>query len=366
MNNHYKILVINPGSTSTKLGIFITEDNSIQWEIKHEVEEFLKFETLFDQLEIRYTNILNFLKREVNFPEIDAIAARGGLVKPVKSGTYIINDAFIEDAKNSRSRWGIEHPANLGAPLAKKIQEYIVSHFHKKVPIFTVDPISVDDFEPVARISGFKGIERYSLYHALNQRAVARLAANHVGKTFETSNLIGAHLGGGISVVAFKNGKGVDSNVALLGYGPFSPQRAGTLAIEAVIKLCFSGKYSEKEIKTLLGKKGGLYSYFETDDARIVEKKISEGDKQAELVYYAMAYNIAKEIGAMAGVLKGKVDCIFFTGGLAMSKMLTEWIKEHVKFIAPVFVYPGSREMEALAEGVIRVLKGIENAKEYY
>ncbi|MFN7182079.1 MAG: butyrate kinase [Planctomycetota bacterium] len=360
-----KIIVINPGSTSTKLAFFNSEENFLQWEIQHTVEEFSKFERVYDQLEIRFKRIIEFLKEKVDFPQISAIAARGGLAKPLKSGTYIINELLIEDLRNSMSRWGMEHPANLGAPLAKKLQEYLKLNFNKDIPAFIVDPISVDDFEPVAKITGLYPYERYSLYHALNQRSVARIAVKQIGKSFENANLIGVHMGGGISVVAFKNGKGIDSNVALLGYGPFSPQRTGTLAIQLVIKLCFSGKYTEKDLRTLLGKKGGLYSYFQTDDAKVIEKKILEGDKKAELVYYAMAYNIAKEIGAMASVLMGKVDLIFLTGGLAKSQMLVNWIKERIEFIAPVFIYPGEREMQALAEGAYRVLKGEENARQY-
>jgi butyrate kinase len=361
----YQILVINPGSTTTKLGVYESEENFKVWEIQHKVDEFKKYPKLFDQLESRFTAMLKFLEGKVEYSELSAISARGGLPKPVKSGTYKINEALISDLQNSLERWGIEHPSNLAAPLALKIQEYIKTHYHKEIPAFIVDPITVDDFEPVARISGFKPVQRYSLYHALNQRAVARLACKTINKNFEEANLIGVHMGGGISVVAFKNGRGIDSNVALLGYGPFSPQRAGTLAIEAVIKLCFSGKYTEAEIKKLLGKQAGLYSYFQTDDAKVIEQKIQNGDKEAELIYYAMAYNIAKEIGAMATVLQGKVDVIFLTGGLARSQMLVNWIKQMTEFIAPIFVYPGERETQALAEGAIRVLKGEESAKEY-
>ncbi len=359
------VIVINPGSTTTKIAFFKGAEKFSQWEISHTMDEFSSFESIFEQLDVRFEKIIEFLHGKVDFSLVNGIAARGGLAKPMKSGTYRICDTLIEDLRNSLSRWGMEQPANLGAPLARKLREYIKLNFNREVEAFIVDPICVDDFEPVARISGLKPYERYSLYHALNQHSVGRIAAKQIGKEFESSNLIGVHMGGGISVVAFKQGKGIDSNVALLGYGPFSPQRAGTLALETVIKICFSNKYTEKEVRKLLSKQGGLYSYFHTDDARVIEKKILEGDKEAELIYYAMAYNIAKEVGAMGTVLKGKVDIIFLTGGLAKSEMLTKWIKEMVEFIAPVFVYPAEREMEALAEGVIRVLEGKEIAKEY-
>jgi butyrate kinase len=252
-----------------------------------------------------------------------------------------------------------QHASNLGGILAREIASQL------NIPAFIVDPVVVDEMEEVARLSGMPDIERISIFHALNQKAVARRAARDLGKSYEEANLIVAHLGGGISVGAHKKGRVVDVNNALDGEGPFSPERAGGLPAEGLLKLCFSGKYTMDEIKKKMVGKGGLVAYLKTNDAREVEKMIEEGNKEAELIYRAMAYQIAKEIGNCAAVLCGQVDAIVLTGGIAHSKMLTGWIKERVEFISQVMTYPGEDEMSALAEGGLRVLRGEEKAKEY-
>lgn len=367
MKSEFKILVINPGSLSTKIALFLNDECKISEELLHKHEDLAAFGSVFEQMEYRSRMIEDFLdKNHINLSDIDAIVGRGGLMKPVRSGTYEVCDEMINDLKNSISRWGMEHAANLGAPLAKLFKEKIYKVCSKDVPAFVVDPISTDDFEPIAKISGIPDEERKTLSHALNIRAVGRLTAKDLGKAFEEVNLVGAHLGGGITVAAIKKGKNVDTNVALLGYGPFSPQRAGTLAISTVMKLCFSGKYDQKSLMKKLGKESGLYGYLKTDSGIEVEKRIREGDKFAELVYHAMVYTVAKEIGAMATVLKGEIDAIFITGGLARSELVVNWLKEYISFLAPVIkIYPGEREMQAMAEGALRVLSKSETVQKY-
>ena len=272
-----------------------------------------------------------------------------------KGGTYRVNDKMLEDA---RANFQGEHPSNLGCALAYEIAKL------GGVDAFIVDPVSVDEFEPLARYSGHPLIQRRSLSHALNIHAVARLASEKIGKKLDETNFVIAHLGGGISVCPVKGGKIIDANDASSD-GPFSPERTGGLPLQPFISLCFSGKYTEQEIRKMVMGKGGLVAYLGTNNADEVEKRIQNGDEYAREVYEAMAYQIAKEIGAMATVLKGKVDAVVLTGGLANSKMLVDWITERVSFIAPVLVFPGEDEMRALALGVLRVLRGEEQAKEY-
>lgn len=298
------------------------------------------------------------LLRKTIFPleSLDAIIGRGGLLKPIEGGTYEINEAMLEDLK---SGFRGEHASNLGGILAYDIAKDL------NIRSFIVDPVVVDELQDVARISGLKGIERVSIFHALNQKAVARKHAKSLGKKYEELNLIVAHLGGGVSVGAHEKGKVIDVPNALNGEGPFSPERAGGLPVGQLIELCFSGKYTKEEIKKMIVGNGGIVSYLGTNDAREVSKRIKEGDKEAELIYYAMAYQVSKEIGACAAVLKGNVDGILITGGIAYDEEFTSWIEERVKFIAPVTIYPGEDELAALAQGGLRVLKGEEEAKIY-
>jgi len=351
------ILVINPGSTSTKVAIFNQEGKKIFKEsISHSTEELSQFKSLLEQCPVRKKIILNTLKKKkINSNSLRAIIGRGGVLKALEAGTYEVNNKLINDLKNSP----IEHASNLGGIIAHEIAEEI------DVPAYIADPVSVDEFTDIARISGLKGIERKSLLHTLNIRANAFRYAKEQGKKFEELNLIIAHLGGGISIAPIKKGKIIDVNNANDG-GPFSPERTGSLPNKALIHLCYSGEYSEKELYKLITHQGGLVSYLGTNDFREVMKKIDQGDKYAELIFEAMCYQIAKEIGAMAAVLKGKVEAIILTGGIAHNKILVNKIKDRTSWIAPVVVYPGEEEMKALAQAVIRAIDGVEKVKTYF
>jgi len=357
MEKVFTILTINPGSTSTKIAIFKNNTPIFEKTLRHSAWEIAQFNKIIDQYEFRKKVILEALQ-DINFDlnELDAVVGRGGLLKPIPGGTYKVNDRMVEDLKIGVQG---EHASNLGGILAKEIASSL------NIPAFIVDPVVVDEMDDVARISGMPEIERKSIFHALNQKAVARRAAKDMGKRYDEVNLIVAHLGGGISVGAHRKGRVVDVNNALDGEGPFSPERSGGLPVGDLAKLCFSGKYTENEIRKKIVGKGGLVAYLGTNDGREVVKMIKEGDKKAELIYQAMAYQVAKEIGACAAVLEGKIDAVILTGGLAYDELFTGWIKERVSFIAPVLVYPGEDELLALAEGALRVLKGEEEAKEY-
>jgi len=350
------ILVINPGSTTTKIAIFNQEGKEIFKEtISHSTEELSKFKSLLEQGPVRKKIILDTLKKKnIDSNSLKVIIGRGGVLKPLEAGTYEVNNKLINDLKNSP----IEHASNLGGIIAHEIAEEI------DVPAYIADPVSVDEFTDIARISGLKGIERKSLLHTLNIRANAFRYAKEQGKKFEELNLIVAHLGGGISIAPIKKGKIIDVNNANDG-GPFSPERTGSLPNKALIRLCYSGEYSEKELYKLITNQGGLVSYLGTNDVREVMKKIEQGDKYAELIFEGMCYQIAKEIGAMAAVLKGKVEVIILTGGIAHNEILVNKIKDRTGWIAPVVVYPGEEEMKALAQAVIRVIKDEEKVKIY-
>jgi len=350
------ILVINPGSTSTKVAIFNQEGKEIFKEIiSHSTEELSQFKSLLEQGPFRKKIILNTLKKKnIDSNSLRAIIGRGGILKPLEAGTYEVNNKLINDLKNSP----IEHASNLGGIIAHEIAEEV------DVPAYIADPVSVDEFTDIARISGLKGVERKSLLHTLNIRANAFRYAKEQGKKFEELNLIVAHLGGGISIAPIEKGKIIDVNNANDG-GPFSPERTGSLPNKALIHLCYSGEYSEKELYKLITYQGGLVSYLGTNDVREVMKKIEQGDKYAELIFEGMCYQIAKEIGAMAAVLKGKVEAIILTGGIAHNEILVNKIKDRTDWIAPVVVYPGEEEMKALAQAVIRVIAGIEKVKTY-
>jgi butyrate kinase len=357
MNEVFRLLIINPGSTSTKIAIFDSEKPVLEEVIRHSSEELSPYPTIFSQYQFRKDVILETLnKKDINLTKLNAVVGRGGLLHPIPSGTYEVSNRMVEDL-----RLGLfgQHASSLGGILAREIALQL------NIPAYIVDPVVVDEMEDVARISGLPEIERISISHALNQKAVARRAARDLGKSYEEANFIVTHIGGGISVGAHKKGRVADVNNALDGEGPFSPERAGSLPVEGLIDLCYSGKYTLDDIKKKIVGKGGLVAYLKTNDAREVETMIQEGDGKAELVYRAMAYQIAKEIGSCAAVLAGDVDAILLTGGIAHSKMLTGWITESVEFIAPVLVYPGEDEMTALAEGGLRVLRGEEKAKQY-
>ena len=352
-----KILIINPGSTSTKISIFEGEKELLSKKIPHSKEELATFKKISDQFEFRKNIILNFLKENgYSVNDFDAIGARGGNTHPLESGVYQVNKKMVDDLISLR--YGA-HASNLGAPLAYALAKEV------NIPAFIVDPVIVDEMQPVAKITGLKGIEREARDHPLNQKAAAREAAKELGITYEKGNFIVAHLGGGISVATHKKGKMIDENNALNGDGPFSPERAGDLPNIAVVNLCFSGKYTKEEIKKMLAGKGGLVSHLGTNSLIDVLSRIKNGDKYAKLVFDAMVYQISKEIGKHAVVLKGNIDGIVLTGGLAKSEELVNSIKDYVSFIAPVFVYPGEHEMEAIARGVRLALTGKEKIKEY-
>lgn len=352
----FKILVINPGSTSTKVSVFENEFLLCKEKIDHSLEQLKQFPHLWDQFNFRKKGILSFLeKNNISLDQLAAVVGRGGLLKSIPGGTYLVSDAMVADA-----RQGIqgEHASNLGCALAQSIAQ------DADVSAYTVDPVSVDEFEPLARYSGHPLIQRRALAHTLNIHAVGRMAAEKLGVDYYQTNFIIAHLGGGISICPLKGGKIIDVNDASSS-GPFSPERTGELPLQPFIKLCFSENYTEQQMRKMVMGEGGLIAYLNTNNAEEVKQRIQQGDTHAKEVYEAMAYQIAKEIGAMASVIKGEVRTIVISGGLAKSKMLTDWIKDRVQFIAEVIVLPGEFEMEALANGVLRVLQGKEKVKTY-
>lgn len=355
----YRILVINPGSTSTKIALFENANEIFKKNLQHNSEELSKFSSIINQFEFRKKIVeQSLIENDIPISSIDVVIGRGGLVRPVKSGIYKINKKMLADLKDE-TIWGRTHASNLGAYIAKSIGDEI------GVQSFIVDPVPVDEMDDIARISGVPEIERQSLFHALNIKSIAKKTAEKIGKPVEECNFIAAHLGGGITIAALKNGKAIDVNNAMLGMGPFSLQRAGALPLNGLINLCYSGKYTKAELEKKLVKKSGLLAYLGTDNGEEIEKEIKNGNKKFEKIYSAMAYQISKEIGAYATILKGDVDAIFLTGGLAYGKYLTKWIKERTSFIAPIFVFPGEGEMQAMAEAGMRILIGKENAKEY-
>lgn len=353
-----KILAINPGSTSTKIAVMDGEQFTFEKTLYHHSEEIEKYDSIGDQYEFRQNAILAALKHNgLDIYTLDAVVGRGGLLRPMQGGTYVVNAPMLKDL--SSGIYG-EHASNLGGIIANHMATLV------GIPAYIVDPVVVDEMQEVARLSGHPKIERKSIWHALNQKAVGRKAAQDLNKRYEDSHLIIAHLGGGISVGLHRHGCIVDVNNALDGEGPFSPERSGGLPVGDLISLCYSGKYSEREIRKLIKGQGGLVAYLNTNDGREVIKRISAGDAHAELVYRALAYQIAKEIGGLAAVNKGQVDAIVLTGGLAYDRThLITWISEAVSFIAPVLTYPGENEMEALCAGAERVLNGVEDAKSY-
>lgn len=353
----YKLLIINPGSTSTKIAVYEDENPILIETIRHSSEEINKYPNIYSQLDFRRDIIERVLeKKGISLKEIDAVVGRGGLLKPMISGTYSVNDAMLEDLKIGYLG---QHASNLGGLLAKELASI------NNVPSFIVDPVVVDELQEVARISGMPDIKRMSIFHALNQKAVAKRYAKEAETPYEELNLIVAHLGGGVSVGAHCKGRVIDVNNALDGEGPFSPERAGTLPTGGLVKLCFSGEYSQEEILKKLCGKGGFVAYLGTNDAREVEKAAENGSSEAKVVFDAFCYQVAKAIGECAAILKGKVDAIILTGGIAYGRSVTEKISESTSWIAPIIIYPGEDEMLALAQGGLRVLRGDEAVKEY-
>lgn len=353
-----KQLIINPGSTSTKIAVYKDENMIFEKTIRHTNEELGPYNKVVDQFQFRKDLIISALnENNMSLNEFDAVVGRGGLLNPIEGGTYGANDKLIEDLKTNVKG---EHASNLGGLLARAIADQV------NIPSFIVDPVVVDEMEDVARISGHPDFERVSIWHALNQKAVARRAAkDKFGKKYEEMNFVIAHLGGGISVGAHKKGRVIDVNNALNGEGPLSPERSGTLPTGQLVKMCFSGKYSEAEIHKIIAGKGGISAHLGTNNAQEVSEKANLGDEKAKLIYSAMAYQVAKAIGEYSVALDGNVDAILITGGIAYDKSFVQMIEKKVKFIAQVIAYPGEDELLALAQGGLRVLKGLEESKTY-
>ena len=354
----HRVLAINPGSTSTKVAVYQNEKSIFLKTIRHSAEEINKYERVVDQFEFRKEIILNeLIQDDITTEKIEAVVGRGGLIKPIESGIYEVNEKLINDLNDEI--FG-EHASNLGGLIA-----YDIAKSLPNAKAYIADPVVVDEMQDVARIAGHPKFKRHSIFHALNQKAIARIHAKSVNKNYNDLNLIIAHLGGGISVGAHCKGKVIDVNNALDGEGPFSPERSGTLPNGQLVEMCFKGDYTKKEIKKMLKGEGGMVAYLGTNDAYSVELKAKDGDPQAKLIQDAMGYQIAKEIGSLATVLKGEVDGILITGGIAHNPDLIEYVKEMVSFIAPVSVYPGEDEMKALALNGLLVLKGEVECKEY-
>ena len=329
----YKLLIINPGSKSTKIGVYEGEKEVLEETLRHSAEEILKYDTIFDQLDFRKEVILKVLKEKgIDINELDAVVGRGGMLKPIEGGTYEVNEAMVEDLKI-----GVQgpHASNLGGILSNEIAKEIGKR------AFIVDPVVVDEMEDVARLSGVPELPRKSKFHALNQKAVAKRYAKEHNTSYEDVNLIVVHMGGGVSVGAHRKGRVIDVNNALDGDGPFSPERAGGVPSGELLEMCFSGKYSKEEVYKKLVGKGGFVAYANTNDARDLIKLSQEGDEKGSLIFNAFIYQIAKEIGSMAVVLDGEVDAIVLTGGIAYSDYVTNAINKKVKWIAPMVVYGG-------------------------
>lgn len=353
----YKLLIINPGSTSTKIAIYEDEKEMVTETLRHSSEEIGKFKHILQQQSFRTEAILKMLQdNKIDIKEMDVVVGRGGLLKPILSGTYNVNYKMLKDLKENIQG---EHASNLGAIIANEIASSIDK------PAFIVDPVVVDEMEEIARLSGMPELPRKSIFHALNQKAVAKRYAKENSKNYEDINVIVAHMGGGASVGTHKKGKIVDVNNALDGDGAFSPERSGGVPAGDLARMCFSGKYTLEEVLKKITGKGGFVAYLGTNDARIVEKAALEGNSKAKLIHDAMGYQVTKDIGAAAAVLSGEVDAIILTGGMAYGKPMVELIREKVGFIAPIVVYPGEDEMLALAQGAIRVLNGEEEVREY-
>jgi butyrate kinase len=357
MSYVHRILAINPGSTSTKISVF--EDEKEVWtsKLSHSAADLAVYPSIYDQYDFRKDVIRRELESAgYSVPTFSAIVGRGGLVYPLEGGTYEVSPRLLEDLKKGVQG---EHISNLGAPIACELAS------EAGCPAFIVDPVVVDEMEPLARYSGHPAITRRSIFHALNQKAVARKAAADLGREYDQVNLIVVHLGGGISVGAHSQGRVIDVNNALDGDGPFTPERSGGLPAGDLVTLCFSGTRTLAEIRKMIKGAGGIVAYLGTNDMLHVETEIGKGNEGFRVVYEAMAYQVSKEVGAMAAVLRGNVDAVVITGGVAYDRNFVGWIRDRIGFISQVLVYPGEEEMEALALGALRVLRSLEEARIY-
>ena len=352
-----KSLIINPGSTSTKIGVFEDETLLFEETLRHSTEEIAQYASIVDQKDFRKQIILDLLaKKNFDINSLQVIVGRGGMLKPIPGGTYAVSDELLEDLKIGKQG---QHASNLGGILAREIGDSI------GVPSYIVDPVVVDELMPIARYSGVPELPRTSVFHALNQKAVAKRYAKEKGVSYDSLNLIVVHMGGGVSVGAHEKGRVIDVFNALDGDGAFSPERAGAVPSGALIKMCFSGEYTEKEVYKKIVGNGGFNAYLGTNDMRDVAKMIADGDAHADEVREAFILQVCKNIGSMACVLKGKVDRIIVTGGIAYNKEVVDKMEERAGFIAPFTVYPGEDELLALAQGALRVLNGEEEAMTY-
>ncbi|MBF2386702.1 butyrate kinase [Listeria welshimeri] len=353
----FDVLTINPGSTSTKLAVYQGDKVLFEETVRHTMQEFADFNNIQEQFDFRWQvlrRVIDAFGYDVN--NLDAVVGRGGLLRPVAGGTYMVTEKMLADLKTNK--YG-EHASNLGAMLAKKLADTL------DIPSFIVDPVVVDEMLPIARFSGNELIARKSIFHALNHKAAGRKIAKKLGSDYEKLNFVIAHLGGGISVAAHRQGKAVDVNNALDGDGPFSPERSGSLPMNDFLEACFSGKWNKRELHDLIIGRGGMISYLGTNSMLEVEAKVKAGDEKAIQAFDAMTYQVSKEIGACSTVLHGKIDAIILTGGLARSDLFTSKIIEQTNWIASVIIEPGEDELEALNSGVQRVLAGLEKEKLY-
>ncbi len=356
-NQGFTILVINPGSTSTKIALF--QDDTVEYKnvIEHPLDTLNDLAGVMNQLELRETAIYDFIKENgIELNRLNAVVGRGGLLKPMPGGTYRISPDMLDDLK--KAKYG-EHASNLGALLAERIGRKL------GIPAFIVDPVTTDEFEAPSRISGVPGVHRRSRSHALSIKAVAGKAAAKTGQTMAKTKFVVAHLGGGVSICALKHGRIIDSTDALLGEGPFSMERAGTIALERIIEMCFDRNLTREEIVGHLTRESGFKGYLNETDLRRINRRIADGEQQARGIMDAFVQQVAKWIGAMTTVLRCQVDAIIITGGMAHSDTLVKEIASYVEPLAPLIVFPGELEMEALAEGALRVLTGHENYLSY-
>lgn len=352
-----KSLIINPGSTSTKIGVFEDETLLFEETLRHTTEEISQYASIADQKDFRKKIITDLLdEKQFDIKSLNVVVGRGGMLKPIPGGTYAVTDELLADLVVGKQG---QHASNLGGILAREIGDSI------GVPSFIVDPVVVDELMPIARYSGVPELPRKSVFHALNQKAVAKRYAKEQGVPYESLNLIVVHMGGGVSVGAHEKGMIVDVFNALDGDGAFSPERAGGVPSGALIEMCFSGKYTQKEVYSKIVGKGGFNAYLGTNDMRDVMKRVNEGDAKAAEMVDAFTFQVAKDMGSMACVLKGKVDQIIVTGGIAYNACVIDALKERAGFIAPFTVYPGEDELLALTQGALRVLNGEEKAMEY-
>lgn len=354
--HRFTILAINTGSTSTKAAVYCDENQVLELSLSHSAEELSQFASIPEQAEWRKGLILEALKQHnIELDSLSAVIGRGGLLRPIESGVYTVNDTMVEELRTTKQ----QHASNLSAPIAAQIAALC------GVNAYIADPVVVDEFMELARWSGIKEIRRRSIFHALNQKATARIYANEIGRNYEDLNLVVAHLGGGISVAAHKKGRVIDCNNALDGEGPVAPERAGTIPAGDLVDLCFSGRYTQKEIRAMLVGKGGIMSLTGSNSVKDIVARAEGGDKEAKLAIDLMVYTVAKNIGQMAVAMQGNVDAILLTGGIAHSKAITSAISEYCRFLAPIEVYPGENELQSLALNALRVLRGDAVAKNY-